>query len=82
MSGWLLFWIPPKGALNFFFFFFFLRKKVNKMLESTNIPILCTLKYDFNCAKSNWILYLGILATKQNKNRVHPNGTKGLKDDL
>ena len=57
-------------------------EKVQKMSESTNIPIPCTPNNDSICAKTNEISYLGILANKQNKNHVHPNDTKPLKDDL
>ena len=52
-------------------------EKVLKMSESTNIPIPCTPNHDFICVKTNWILFIGILANKQNKNRVHSNDSKG-----
>ena len=57
-------------------------EKVQQMSESTNIPIPCAPNNDSICAKTNKIFYLGILANKQNKNHVHPNDTKPLKDDL
>ena len=52
------------------------------MSESTNIPIPCTPNNDSISAKTNSIFYFGILANKQNKNHVHLNDTKPLKDDL
>ena len=57
-------------------------EKVQKMSESTNIPIPYTPNNDSIRAKTNWIFYLDISANKQNKNHVHPNDTKPIKDDL
>ena len=51
-------------------------EKVQKMSESTNIPILCIPNNDFICAKTNQILYIGILVNKQNKIHVHPNNIR------
>ena len=51
------------------------------MSESTNIPILCIPNNNFVCEKTNQMLYISILLNKQKKKHVHPNKTKGLKDD-
>ena len=55
---------------------FSVSRKNTEILESTNIPISWTPCHEFIFVKTYQILY------KQNKNQVHPNDTKGLKNDL